>query len=129
MHIQKVILLFNGGFKKYFGADYYPKQCPREYWENHAKLMREANLNVVRFKEWIKKKYKTIDTLNKEWGTIFWSQTYGNWDEVILPAFTVCDNSDVYNRGHNPGLFLDYSRFSSDSVVAYQNLQVNEICL
>jgi len=32
----------------YFGADYYPEHWPREIWEKHAVLMREANFTVVR---------------------------------------------------------------------------------
>lgn len=242
----------------YFGADYYPEHWPRSEWERHAKLMREANLNVVRiaefawakmepeygvfdfswlddsieilsaegvkvvlgtptatppkwvmdmnpdmymendmgdvrgfgsrrhychnnpnfrahtrrivramaehyknhpqviswqidnefgchdttrcycnhcleaFKVWLQKKYQTIDTLNQEWGTIFWSQTYRSFDEVILPKYTVCSSSISASGGaaaksfsHNPALLLDFYRFSSDSVVSYQKYQID----
>jgi len=246
-----------GGAKMYFGADYYPEHWPVEFWEDHAKLMKEANINVVRiaefawakmefkegvfdflwldeaievlkvkgikvvlgtptatppkwimdknpdiymenefgqirgfgsrrhycynnpafkehtsrivkgmaehyknnpsvilwqidnefgchdtvrcycdhcldaFRKWLEKKYTSIDQLNSEWGTIFWSQTYGDWNEVILPKYTTCD-SNVSASGeitsktftHNPGLLLDFYRFSSDSVVSYQLLQI-----
>lgn len=31
------------------------------------------------FETWLKNKYKTIENLNKAWGTVFWSQTYGTF--------------------------------------------------
>lgn len=80
------------------------------------------------FKEWLKRKYGTIGELNREWGTVFWSQTYGDWDELILPFYTVCSSENpAYRNCHNPGLLLDFYRFSSDSVTAYQKLQIDEI--
>lgn len=79
------------------------------------------------FKKWLQRKYGTIENLNKEWGTIFWSQTYGSWDELILPTYTVCEDSDPRSHGLNPGLLLDFCRFSSDSTIAYQKLQIDEI--
>lgn len=71
---------------------------------------------LVKFREWLKKKYGTIENLNNSWGTIFWSQTYTDWDEVIIPRRTV--------GAHNPSLLLDFLRFVSDSTIEYQNLQV-----
>lgn len=71
---------------------------------------------LVKFREWLKKKYGTIENLNNSWGTIFWSQTYTDWDEVIIPKRTV--------GAHNPSLLLDFLRFVSDSTIEYQNLQV-----
>ncbi|TCL62558.1 beta-galactosidase [Hydrogenispora ethanolica] len=79
------------------------------------------------FRHWLQKKYGTIDALNHAWGTIFWSQTYRDWDEIILPAYSVCSGADPINHGHNPSLTLDYKRFASDSVVAYQKLQIDTI--
>ena len=237
----------------YFGADYYPEHWPRAYWENHAQLMQEAHINVVRlaefawvkmepqngeydfswlddaidvlskyqikvvlgtptatppkwlmdkfpdiytvdaygirrgfgsrrhycynstsfqqvtkkivakmaihykdhpnvvawqidnefgchndtqcycdnclaaFHKWLQKKYETIDALNQNWGTVFWSQTYGSWKEVILPAYTQCEPLNQRGFAHNPGLLLDYARFASDSVVAYQKLQIDTL--
>lgn len=77
------------------------------------------------FRTWLEQKYGTIDRLNEEWGTVFWSQTYRNWSELILPAYSVCDGADPEYHGHNPALVLDYKRFSSDAVVRYQQLQID----
>ena len=88
------------------------------------------------FHGWLENKYGCIDKLNEEWGTVFWSHTYGSWDEIPLPRYSSSDGfsqnpefgsilSTPYN--HNPGLLLDFHRFSSDSVVEYQKLQIEEI--
>ncbi len=79
------------------------------------------------FRLWLKNKYQNIEALNQAWGTVFWSQTYRDWDEVILPAYSVCDGADPKYHGHNPSLVLDYKRFASDSIIAYQKLQIEII--
>lgn len=35
----------------YFGTDYYPEHWPKERWAIDAKMMKEANLNIVRLAE------------------------------------------------------------------------------
>jgi len=71
------------------------------------------------FQDWLKEKYGSLEELNEEWGTIFWSQEYGEWEEIPLPTTRA--------RAHNPGLHLDYYRFSSDSWVDYQDLQLEAL--
>lgn len=75
------------------------------------------------FIRWLKRKYGTLEALNKAWGTVFWSQTYENWNELILPGYAACGISDVDNSVHNPGLELDYKRFCSDSILDYYRMQ------
>jgi beta-galactosidase len=69
------------------------------------------------FREWLRRKYGTLDTLNEAWGTVFWSQTYDAWAQIAPPMLTVAPA--------NPSHVLDWYRFSSDSVVAYQQLQID----
>lgn len=38
------------------------------------------------FRTWLQERYTSIDTLNAEWGTAFWSQTYSQWEQVNPPA-------------------------------------------
>jgi len=63
------------------------------------------------FKLWLKNKYGSLDALNESWGTVFSSQTYGSWDEIILPGYCALNI-------HNPSLSLDYRRFASENAKA-----------
>jgi beta-galactosidase len=72
---------------------------------------------VMAFRTWLKSRYSRISDLNDSWGTVFWSQTYADWDEIHPPA--------PATEQANPSHVLDYYRFSSDSWVAYQQLQVD----
>lgn len=71
------------------------------------------------YREWLKKKYATLENLNEEWGTKFWSQHYNTWDEIRLPTqdqLTISTSQVV-----------DYNRFISDTTVDFQNMQVDII--
>lgn len=67
------------------------------------------------FRAWLRQKYRTLDELNARWGTVFWSQLYSDWNQIDLPFPTPAF--------HNPGLMLDFRRFTSDSATAYLNDQ------
>jgi beta-galactosidase len=71
------------------------------------------------FRTWLKTKYKTLDELNRRWGTVFWSQLYTDWAQIDLPYKTPAL--------HNPALLLDYKRFISDSVESYMQDQIDII--
>lgn len=58
------------------------------------------------FRVWLRRRHGTLDALNDAWGTAFWSQRYGSWEQVLPPRAT------QWHR--NPGLALDYRRFWSD---------------
>ena len=68
------------------------------------------------FQDWLKVKYKTIENLNTQWTTSYWSETYDNWGEIPIPV-----------GGHNPGLMLDWKRFITDTWNDYQNNQITVI--
>jgi beta-galactosidase len=72
------------------------------------------------FQRWCRKKYKTLDTLNAAWGTIFWGHTYLAWSEIPLPWNTLGPQS---LRAHNPSLALDFKRFQSESTHDYLEIQ------
>jgi beta-galactosidase len=69
------------------------------------------------FQAWLLRKYETLENLNTQWGTVFWSHEYTDWAQIPLPL-TTC-------RSANPGLWLDFYRFSSDSYVAYQRIHTD----
>ncbi|MGN1141829.1 MAG: beta-galactosidase [Oliverpabstia sp.] len=68
------------------------------------------------FRIFLKAKYKNLDVLNEAWGTVFWNQTYTDWDEIHVPRTTYSDST-------NPHEVLDYTRFISASARAYAKLQ------
>jgi len=69
------------------------------------------------FQDWVLRRYKSLDDLNAQWGTVFWSHIYSDWCEIPIPLST--------GGSPNPGLALDFRRFASDSYVAYQQLQID----
>jgi beta-galactosidase len=69
------------------------------------------------FQHWLRRRYASLDALNRAWGTVFWSHVYTDWSQIPLPLAT--------GGSPNPGLALDYFRFMSDSFAAYQRLQVD----
>jgi beta-galactosidase len=57
------------------------------------------------FQEWLRSKYGGLDKLNQAWGTVFWSQTYTDFNQIPVPLPSGGDP--------NPGLALDYNRYQS----------------
>lgn len=60
------------------------------------------------FRTWLEARYGTVDALNDAWGTAFWSQRYGTFDEVLPPRLAASHP--------NPTQQLDFKRFSSDAL-------------
>lgn len=79
------------------------------------------------FSRWLKKKYISIENLNREWGTAFWSLQYSSFDDIILPVYNSCEPENAQSWSHNPSLDLEYRRFASDSWVEYQKFQIDAI--
>ncbi|MDQ0112353.1 beta-galactosidase [Paenibacillus harenae] len=71
------------------------------------------------FRAWVKDKYKTLDKLNEAWGTVFWSQTYSDWEQVFLPRIV------PGGKQPNPHLALDEKRFISDNTISFAKVQAD----
>jgi beta-galactosidase len=74
------------------------------------------------FQSWLKGRYADLDALNRAWGTHFWGQKYGSWQEIQTPT----DHGT-----YHPSLLLDWKRFNSWQNVTFQAEQVRilrEIC-
>ena len=68
------------------------------------------------FRVWLKKKYSTIEAVNKAWNLEFWGHTVYCWDEIVLPNAL----GDGMGNGKDTafaGLSIDYRRFMSDSML------------
>lgn len=69
------------------------------------------------FRLWLKERYKTIENLNKEWGTTVWSTKYNSFDDVIAPRPTP--------NGHSASMVACYTMFTYDSVAKYNRMQAD----
>lgn len=71
-----------------------------------------------KFRNYLRGRYKTIDNLNKAWGTFFWSQTYSSFDEIDFPISDDEASAQIHIRAFkdNPSLRLVFQRFCSDSM-------------
>jgi beta-galactosidase len=64
------------------------------------------------FRVWLEERYGSIDKLNQGWGTKYLDYEYGDWSEILI----LNGESDPVN----PGMTLDFARFTSDSIIRYQ---------
>ncbi len=71
------------------------------------------------FRDWLAQKYQSPDALNRAWGNVFWSMDYASFDEIDLPNLTVTEP--------NPAHVMDFRRFASEQVVAFNRAQVEII--
>ena len=60
---------------------------------------------------WLETKFGTITALNDAWGSAFWGHHYTSFDQVLPPRYT--------STSHNPGLLLDFERFTSDALLGH----------
>jgi beta-galactosidase len=74
------------------------------------------------FRAWLRERHGSLAALNEHWGTHFWSQTYGAWEEIQPPPD---------DWAYNPGLTLDWKRFYTELNVRFQREQIEilrELC-
>lgn len=67
--------------------------------------------SAAAFRSWLEVKYAVVEALNEAWGTEFWGHRYSSFAQVLPPR-------DSESAG-NPGLILDFDRFSSDALLKH----------
>jgi beta-galactosidase len=72
-----------------------------------------------RFTEWLRSRYGDLATLNRAWGTYFWSCDYSDWAQIRIPRPALGGKSAT-----SKAVFLDMKRFWSDEMISYMNEQV-----
>jgi beta-galactosidase len=70
-----------------------------------------CNVSAAAFRQWLANRYGDVGALNDAWGTAFWSQRYGSFEEILPPRLTP--------TFPNPTQQLDFWRFSSDELLDY----------
>ncbi|MUG66170.1 beta-galactosidase [Paenibacillus campinasensis] len=76
----------------------------------HCDLCQEA------FRQWLKRKYGTLEKLNHAWWTGFWSHTFTDWTQIESPA----PHGEDQVHGHN----LDWKRFVTDQTIDFYRNEI-----
>ena len=67
------------------------------------------------FRVWLRKKYGSLEALNKAWNLEFWGHTVWSWDDIVLPN-ELSEGLDG-DKTAFAGISIDYRRFNSDSLL------------
>lgn len=71
------------------------------------------------FREWLKRKYQTIEALNTKWWTTFWSHRYQSFEQVEPPA-------SIGEQGLH-GLTLDWKRFVTEQTADFAENEIRAL--
>lgn len=69
-----------------------------------------CDVSAADFRRWLGSKYSSLGDLNFAWGTEFWAQRYGTFEEIEPPR--------TAPGPVNPTQVLDWRRFCSDALLA-----------
>ena len=85
----------------------------------HSTVLSWGPHDLAAFRDWLRRRYQSPDELNAAWGTAFWSMEVANFGEVTLPNLAVTET--------NPAARLDFQRFASEQVSAFNRMQADII--
>ncbi len=67
------------------------------------------------FRVWLRKRYETLEELNRVWNTSFWGHTFYDWEEIVLPDHRTEHFTEDLTTAQT--ISLDYRRFNSESIL------------
>ena len=67
------------------------------------------------FREWLQRKYGSLDELNRCWWANFWSQRYSSWTQVEPPS--------PMGEFDNPSMALDWRRFETEQTRSFIEME------
>ena len=71
------------------------------------------------FQKWLERKYESIDALNEQWWTTFWSHTYSDWSQIESPA--------PHGENATHGLNIDWKRFVTDRTIDFMEHEIDAV--
>lgn len=76
----------------------------------HCPLCQES------FRDWLRRRYGSLDELNRAWWSSFWSHTYTDWSQIESPS----------PKGESSlhGLNLDWRRYTTDQTVDFMKQEI-----
>lgn len=75
-----------------------------------------CDLCAAEFRQWLRRRYGTLDELNAAWNTTFWSHRFTDWDEIEAPS-ALTEHWGGEGKTAFQGITLDYRRFSTDNAI------------
>ena len=99
-----------------YGSTVQAWQTDNEYG-CHDTTLSYSMAALIGFRDWLAQKYQSPNALNKAWGNVFWSMEINEFSDIELPNLTVTEP--------NPSHVMDFRRYTSDQVVAFNRVQVN----
>ncbi len=78
--------------------------------ECHCELCQAA------FRQWLERKYGSLEELNRRWWNSFWSHTYTDWAQIQSPA--------PHGESRLPALTLDWKRFVTTQTAAFLQAEI-----
>lgn len=102
-------------------AERYAKHPAVKLWHLSNEYGGECHCDLCQaaFRGWLQQKYGTIDHLNEQWWTTFWSHKYTDWSQIDSPA----------PHGENAvhGMNLDWKRFVSDQTLDFMQHEIQAL--
>ena len=75
-----------------------------------------CDLCQAAFRDWLKKRYGTLEALNEAWWAHFWSQRFTAWDQIEPPG-----GKRIFSM---EGLVVDWHRFQTDQLVDFMRHEI-----